>query len=286
MDISSRLLVNQALLQAQAGSVAPPSSMRLRRLLPPRTTDFPTGKYYGIRSLLARLSTADAQFRAHDFAQRLHWSAGHGCSHRAAGGRTHPADVQQRCDAVLEYTARFDGLQADSMAALEPTKQELKDRPTACQPPSEALESAVLRAAITRRRKRPMARAGLPRRRYQHAAGHRRSRPLDPRASYAPGGKRRLSVQRADERHSRPCSRWWTSSWSCPRPRVRKNPLVLAAAYVAGAPRLHHRWRPGRGCPGLRNGCHRAQGGQDHPVPAMPMWPAPRSACSASWAST
>ena len=37
------------------------------------------------------------------------------------------ADVQARGDAaVLEYTARFDGLQADSMAALELTKQELK----------------------------------------------------------------------------------------------------------------------------------------------------------------
>lgn len=73
----------------------------------------------------ARLSTADAQFE-HDFAQRLHWSAD---TDAAIEQRVADilADVQQRGDAaVLEYTARFDGLQADSMAALELTKQELK----------------------------------------------------------------------------------------------------------------------------------------------------------------
>jgi histidinol dehydrogenase len=70
----------------------------------------------------ARLSTADAQFE-HDFAQRLHWSAD---TDAAIEQRVADilADVQQRGDAaVLEYTARFDGLQADSMAALELTKQ-------------------------------------------------------------------------------------------------------------------------------------------------------------------
>ncbi|WP_172415142.1 histidinol dehydrogenase, partial [Comamonas thiooxydans] len=93
----------------------------------------------------ARLSTADAQFE-HDFAQRLHWSAD---TDAAIEQRVADilADVQQRGDAaVLEYTARFDGLQADSMAALELTKQELKDAfdslPAA---EREALESAARR---------------------------------------------------------------------------------------------------------------------------------------------
>ena len=93
----------------------------------------------------ARLSTADANFE-HDFAQRLHWSAD---TDAAIEQRVADilADVQQRGDAaVLEYTARFDGLQADSMAALELTKQELKDAfdslPAA---EREALESAARR---------------------------------------------------------------------------------------------------------------------------------------------
>ena len=94
---------------------------------------------------LARLSTADAQFE-HDFAQRLHWSAD---TDAAIEQRVADilADVQQRGDAaVLEYTARFDGLQADSMAALELTKQELKaafDGLPAAE--REALQSAARR---------------------------------------------------------------------------------------------------------------------------------------------
>ena len=72
-----------------------------------------------------RLSTADANFE-HDFAQRLHWSAD---TDAASEQRVADilADVQQRGDAaVLEYTARFDGLQVDSVQALELTQTELK----------------------------------------------------------------------------------------------------------------------------------------------------------------
>lgn len=72
-----------------------------------------------------RLSTADANFE-HDFAQRLHWSAD---TDAAIEQRVADilADVQQRGDAaVLEYTARFDGLQVDSVQALELSKEELK----------------------------------------------------------------------------------------------------------------------------------------------------------------
>jgi len=73
----------------------------------------------------ARLSTADAQFDA-QFKARLHWSA---ATDAAIEQRVADilADVQTRGDAaVLEYTARFDGLQADSVQALELTQLELK----------------------------------------------------------------------------------------------------------------------------------------------------------------
>ena len=73
----------------------------------------------------ARLSTAEADFER-KFAARLHWSAE---QDDAIEQRVKAilADVRQRGDAaVLEYTARFDGLQADSMAALELSADELK----------------------------------------------------------------------------------------------------------------------------------------------------------------
>jgi histidinol dehydrogenase len=73
----------------------------------------------------AYLSTASATFEA-DFKARLHWSA-----ETDAGIEDVVAnilrDVQTRGDAaVLEYTNRFDGLNAASLAALELTQAELK----------------------------------------------------------------------------------------------------------------------------------------------------------------
>ncbi|MCB2037907.1 MAG: histidinol dehydrogenase, partial [Ottowia sp.] len=73
----------------------------------------------------ARLSTAEADFEA-KFQARLHWSAE---QDDAIEQRVKDilADVRTRGDAaVLEYTARFDGLQAGSMAALELKAAELK----------------------------------------------------------------------------------------------------------------------------------------------------------------
>ena len=73
----------------------------------------------------ARLSTAAATFEA-DFAARLHWSAD---TDAAIEQRVADilADVQKRGDAaVLEYTARFDGLSVPNMAALELTQADFK----------------------------------------------------------------------------------------------------------------------------------------------------------------
>ena len=65
-----------------------------------------------------RLSTSQPDFEA-AFQARLHWSADTDAEieQRVADIL---ADVQQRGDAaVLEYTARFDGLQVGDMAELE-----------------------------------------------------------------------------------------------------------------------------------------------------------------------
>ncbi len=63
----------------------------------------------------ARLSCADSTFES-QFKARLHWSA---ATDAAIEQRVADilADVQQRGDsAVLDYTARFDGLSAASVA--------------------------------------------------------------------------------------------------------------------------------------------------------------------------
>ena len=73
----------------------------------------------------AYLSTAIATFEA-DFKAKLHWSeaADDAIEQRVASIL---ADVQKRGDAaVLEYTARFDGLTANSVRDLELTQADFK----------------------------------------------------------------------------------------------------------------------------------------------------------------
>ena len=97
-----------------------------------------------------RLSTASPTFEA-DFKARLHWSAD---TDAAIEQRVAEilADVRARGDAaVLEYTERFDGLKAHSMAALELTQAELK---TAFDGLPNAQRDA-LQAAAARVRARP-----------------------------------------------------------------------------------------------------------------------------------
>ena len=72
-----------------------------------------------------RLSTAQPDFETR-FSARLHWSAD---QDEAIEQRVKAilADVRARGDAaVLEYTARFDGLQAASMAELELKQSDFK----------------------------------------------------------------------------------------------------------------------------------------------------------------
>ncbi|MFO1217688.1 MAG: histidinol dehydrogenase [Burkholderiaceae bacterium] len=76
------------------------------------------------RVAISRLSTSDADFEAH-FAKLLHWSAEtDGAIESAVAAII--ADVRQRGDtAVLEYTAKFDGVRAASVADLEIGRDEL-----------------------------------------------------------------------------------------------------------------------------------------------------------------
>ena len=94
---------------------------------------------------IRQLDTSASDFEA-EFAKLRHWSeeADHAIEERVA---TILADVKTRGDAaVLEYTARFDGLDAKDVAALELTRDELKAAFDAITPGQRsALESAARR---------------------------------------------------------------------------------------------------------------------------------------------
>ncbi|QIL44916.1 histidinol dehydrogenase [Acidovorax sp. HDW3] len=185
----------------------------------------------------ALLSTASATFEQ-DFAARLHWSAEQDAAieERVAAIL---ADVRQRGDAaVLEYTARFDGLQAASMAALELTQAELKaafDTLPAAQ--RDALSAA---AARVRQYHEAQKKACGESWSYRDADGTllgQKVTPLDRVGIYVPGGKAAYPssvLMNAIPAHVAGVPE---IIMVVPTPRGEKNPLVLAAAYVAGVTR-------------------------------------------------
>lgn len=184
-----------------------------------------------------RLSTASADFEA-QFARRLHWSAetDHAIEQRVAEIL---ADVQARGDAaVLEYTARFDGLSADSLKALELTQAELKAAfdglPTAQR---NALEAA---AARVRRYHEAQKKASGESWTYRDEDGTllgQKVTPLDRVGIYVPGGKAAYPSSVLMNAIPAHVAGVGEIIMVVPTPRGEKNPLVLAAAYVAGVTR-------------------------------------------------
>ena len=185
----------------------------------------------------ARLVSASATFEA-DFAARLHWSADQDAAieQRVASIL---ADVQQRGDAaVLEYTARFDGLQADSVAALELTQAELK----AAFDTIPAVQRAALQAAAARVRSYHEAqkKACGESWSYRDAEGSllgQKVTPLDRVGIYVPGGKAAYPSSVLMNAIPAQVAGVGEITMVVPTPRGEKNPLVLAAAYVAGVSR-------------------------------------------------
>ncbi len=185
----------------------------------------------------ARLSTAAATFEA-DFAARLHWSAD---TDAAIEQRVADilADVQKRGDAaVLEYTARFDGLTAPTMAALELTQAELKAAFDAI----PAVQRDALQAAAARVRSYHVAqkKASGESWSYRDEDGTllgQKVTPLDRVGIYVPGGKAAYPssvLMNAIPAHVAGVEE---IIMVVPTPKGEKNALVLAAAYVAGVTR-------------------------------------------------
>jgi histidinol dehydrogenase len=185
----------------------------------------------------ARLSTQDADFEA-QFSARLHWSADTDADieQRVASIL---ADVQRRGDAaLLEYTARFDGLQAENVSALELTQAELKAAFEAITSAErQALEFAAARVRSYHEAQKQACGQSWS---YRDADGTllgQKVTPLDRVGIYVPGGKAAYPssvLMNAIPAHVAGVT---DIIMVVPTPYGVKNPLVLAAAYVAGVSR-------------------------------------------------
>jgi histidinol dehydrogenase len=194
-----------------------------------------------------RLSTAQADFETL-FQQRLHWSAD---TDAAIEQRVAEilADVKARGDAaVLEYTERFDGLKAAHMAVLELTQAELKAAfeglPKVQQ---QALQDA---AARVRSYHEAQKKASGESWQYRDADGTllgQKVTPLDRVGIYVPGGKAAYPSSVLMNAIPAHVAGVGEIIMVVPTPakdrnaagaaQGEKNPLVLAAAYVAGVTR-------------------------------------------------
>ncbi|HMN55965.1 MAG TPA: histidinol dehydrogenase, partial [Ottowia sp.] len=195
----------------------------------------------------ARLSTAEADFDQ-KFQQRLHWSAEQDAAieERVAAIL---ADVRARGDAaVLEYTARFDGVQAASMGALQLKADELAAAFDGL--PGEQRQALQAAAGRIRRFHEWQKTQGGETAMYRDEDGTllgQKVTPLDRVGIYVPGGKAAYPssvLMNAIPAHvagvreiimvvPTPARRDGSSKDS----KGDKNPLVLAAAHVAGVTR-------------------------------------------------
>ena len=185
----------------------------------------------------AYLSTANTTFEA-DFKARLHWSA-----ETDAGIEDVVAnilrDVQTRGDAaVLEYTNRFDGLNATSMASLELTQAELKAAFDAI--PADQRDALQAAAKRVRSYHEAQKKANGESWSYRDDDGTllgQKVTPLDRVGIYVPGGKATYPssvLMNAIPAHVAGVSE---IIMVVPTPRGEKNLMVLAAAYIAGVSR-------------------------------------------------
>ena len=187
----------------------------------------------------ARLSSASSTFEA-EFKARLHWSAEADTAIEKVVADI-LADVQQRGDtAVLEYTNRFDGLQANTLAELELTQAELKAAfDTIPTKQREALQAAAARVRSYHEAQKKASGESWS---YRDADGTllgQKVTPLDRVGIYVPGGKAAYPssvLMNAIPAHVAGVAE---IIMVVPTPRGEKNALVLAAAYVAGVTRAY-----------------------------------------------
>ncbi|MDY0747871.1 histidinol dehydrogenase [Paucibacter sp. R3-3] len=186
---------------------------------------------------LRQLSTAAADFET-EFQRVLHWSAE---TDGAIESRVAEilAEVRARGDAaVLEYTARFDHVDAASVAALELTREELKAAFESITPAQRAaLESAAARVRSYHERQKAACGESWSYRDEDGTLLGQKVTPLDRVGIYVPGGKAAYPSSVLMNAIPAQVAGVPEIVMVVPTPRGEKNPLVLAAAYVAGVHR-------------------------------------------------
>ena len=186
----------------------------------------------------ARLRTESADFET-AFQARLHWSADQDAAieQRVADIL---ADVQARGDAaVLEYTERFDGLAAPSVAALEIKQAELKaafDAIPAVQ--RDALQAAAARVRSYHRAQKKACGESWSYRDEDGSLLGQKVTPLDCVGIYVPGGKAAYPSSVLMNAIPAHVAGVGEIIMVVPTPKGEKNALVLAAAYIAGVTRV------------------------------------------------
>ena len=186
---------------------------------------------------LRTLVTTDADFDA-QFQRVLHWSAE---TDAAIESRVAEilADVRERGDAaVLAYTARFDHLEARTLGALELTREELQaafDGLPAAQ--AQALQQAAERVRRYHERQKQACGQSWSYRDEDGTLLGQKVTPLDRVGIYVPGGKAAYPSSVLMNAIPAQVAGVPEIVMVVPTPRGEKNPLVLAAAYVAGVHR-------------------------------------------------
>jgi histidinol dehydrogenase len=187
--------------------------------------------------MMRRLSTAQADFDAQ--LQALQHSAGENDPAIEARVAELIAAVRKTGDAaVLEFTLRFDRLNAPNMAALELTREEMRaafDALPALQ--RDALEAAAQRVRSYHERQFEATCRGFA---YRDADGTllgQKVTPLDRVGVYVPGGKAAYPSSLLMNVVPARVAGVGEIILVVPTPDGHKNPLVLAAAHVAGVQR-------------------------------------------------
>ncbi|HEU4459320.1 MAG TPA: histidinol dehydrogenase [Methylibium sp.] len=186
---------------------------------------------------IARLSTAQAGFEA-AFAKLQHWSseADAAIEQRVASIL---ADVRARGDAaVLEYTARFDGLEAVSVAELELGPADFAAAFEAITPAQRAaLQQAADRIRHYHERQLEACGRGFSYRDDDGTLLGQKVTPLDRVGLYVPGGKAAYPSSLLMNAVPAKVAGVREIVVVVPTPGGERNPLVLAAAHVAGVTR-------------------------------------------------
>jgi histidinol dehydrogenase len=190
-----------------------------------------------LKAAPARLSTTSASFDA-EFKARLHWSADADAAIEKVVADI-LADVQKRGDdAVLEYTNRFDKLDAKTLPELELTQAELKAAFEALPAAQrDALEAAARRVRSYHEAQKKASGESWS---YRDADGTllgQKVTPLDRVGIYVPGGKAAYPSSVLMNAIPAHVAGVGEIIMVVPTPRGEKNQLVLAAAYVAGVTR-------------------------------------------------